>query len=267
MAMNKKSDFYFSPTEHSFFSHGIGLGTPLTPTGHVTSPSPFPHLIPSLERHPVYGGHMTLGGKELEDLQHEADDERLMKSHLDCLNIPSSRPKAKHDGKNCCDKTVDDCCKMSQSCNDVKPHDDISSKKQLTNKVQPCKIEVSHSPTIKPDLLSPPIDSPKSDVPSPNRSFKNVPVMRASYEEKSQTRCSQCCANMKDVVGVATKLGASEMKEVSPNCVIPLNCHAPVVSSSTVSNNQTSVNAEGKVCYETETSEYKDLFILFFLQQ
>lgn len=241
---------------------------------------------------------MTLGGKELEDLQHEADDGRLLKTHhLDCLNIPSSRPKAKHDGKNCCDnKTVDDCCKLSQSCmpsDNGKSHDDmlnISSKKQqLTHKVQPCKIEVSHSPTIKHDLLSPPIDSPRSDMPSPNRSFKKtshspfgtdptapVPVTRAvSYEEKSQTRCSQCCANIKDV-GVATKLGASETKEsgaVSQNCVIPQSsAAAPVVSScapvtvSAVSNNAshaTCVNVESKVSYENESSEYDFFFIIF----
>lgn len=234
---------------------------------------------------------MTLGSKELEDLQQEADDSRLMKTHLDCLNIPSSRPKTKHDGKNCCDKTVDDCCKLSQSCmpsDNGKSHDEmqnICSRKQLTNKVQPCKIEVSHSPTIKHDLLSPPIDSPKSDVPSPSRSFKktshspfgtdpaSVPVTRESYEEKSQTRCSQCCANIKDV-GVATKLGACEIKENSApvvgsqptlNCVIPLNSHAPNVSPcvsttvSIVSNNashQMSVNVEDKVSYENESSEY-----------
>lgn len=236
---------------------------------------------------------MTLGSKELEDLQHEADDGRLMKAHLDCLNIPSSRLKAKHDGKICCDKTVDDCCKLSQSCmpsDNGKSHDEmLNNKKHLTHKVQPCKIEVSHSPTIKHDLLSPPIDSPRSDMPSPNRSFKKtshspfgtdpapVPVTRASYEEKSQTRCSQCCANIKDV-GVATKLGASEIKENSApvvvsqpalNCVIPLNSPAPVVSSCvsttpvsvTVSNNasshQTCVNVEGgKVSYENESSEY-----------
>lgn len=244
---------------------------------------------------------MTLGSKELEEqLQHEADEGRLMKAHLDCLNIPSSRPKTKHDGKNCCDKTVDDCCKLSQSCmpsDNGKSHDDmqnISSKKQLTHKVQPCKIEVSHSPTIKHDLLSPPIDSPRSDMPSPNRSFKKtshspfgtdpapVPVTRASYEEKSQTRCSQCCANIKDV-GVATKLGASEIKDNSApvavsqpslNCVIPLSSPAPVVSScastppvpATVSNNAshlTCVNVESKVGYENESSEYA--FLKFFL--
>lgn len=242
---------------------------------------------------------MTLGS---EDLQHEADDGRLMKAHLDCLNIPSSRLKAKHDGKNCCDKTVDDCCKLSQSCvpsDNVKSHDEmlqnISVKKQLTHKVQPCKIEVSHSPTIKHDLLSPPIDSPRSDVPSPNRSFKKtshspfgtdptpVPVTRASYEEKSQTRCSQCCANIKDV-GVATKLGASEIKENSApvvvsqpalNCVIPLNSPAPVVSSCVstppvsvnVSNNashQTCVSVESKVSYENESSEYSLIFLIIF---
>ena len=253
---------------------------------------------------------MTLGNKELEELQHEADDGRLMKSHLDCLmkhDIPSSRPKSKHDGKNCCDKTIDDCCKLSQSCipsDNGKSHDEmqnIASKKQLTNKVQPCKIEVSHSPTIKPDLLSPPIDSPKSDVPSPNRSFKKtshspfgtepapIPVTRASYEEKSQTRCSQCCANIKDV-GVATKLGASELKESSAPVavtqsasnadVIPQNSHAPIVSSSVltpvstpvsiVSNNashQTNVNAEGNLSYENESSEYSlfNFYYMFFI--
>lgn len=179
---------------------------------------------------------MTLGGKELEDLQHEVvDDGRLMKTHLDCLmKHDLSRPKSKHEGKNCCDKSVDDCCKLSHSCDNGKSHDEMqNTKKTLTHKVQPCKIEVSHSPTIKPDLLSPPIDSPKSDVPSPT--LKKTPVLDTN-DEKSQTRCSQCCANMKDV---SSKLGASDRKENQP---------AP-----TASNNQTSGSAEGK---PNESSEY-----------
>lgn len=302
--MNKnEKNLYFSSTEHSFFSHGIGLGSPLTPTSHVASPSPFPHLIPSLERHPAYGGHMTLGNKELEDLQHDAEDSRLMKSHYDCLmkhDIPSSRqdrPKSKNDGKHCCDKANDDCCKLSPMCishDNGKSHDDIrnnskmdnkSHSRQPTTKVQPCKIEVSHSPALKPDLLSPPIESPKSDMTSPNRNSKKtahspyvsdsvptVPVSVASYEE-SPTRCSQCCANIKDI-GVATKLGSSENKESTTSTtaqqlsdpIVPQKSHTPVYSSLSTSmttsagiinsNNlqETAAITEGKPCYVKPSS-------------
>ncbi|KFM66446.1 hypothetical protein X975_05431, partial [Stegodyphus mimosarum] len=231
--------------EHSLFSHGIGLGSPLTPTSHVTSPSPYPHLIPSLERHPAYGGHMTLGNKELEDLQHDADEARLMKNHMDCImkhDIPSSRQdrqKSKTDSRHCCEKSSDDCCKMSPSCisrDNGRSHDDLRSISKLdgknhsrhpTNKVQPCKIEVSHSPTLKPDLLSPPIESPKSETASPCRSSKKTSVSPFSvnlsppvttpvtmYDSCPETRCSQCAASMKGI-GIATKLNTCENKETS----------------------------------------------------
>lgn len=276
--------------EHSFFSHGIGLGTPLTPTSHVTSPSPYPHLIPSLERHPSYGGHMTLGGKELEEL-HDADDGRLMKSHLDCLmkqDIPSSRPKSKHDGKHCCDKTASECCKLSciphdngKSLEDSSKLDNKSHNRQPVNKVQPCKIEVSHSPTIKPDILSPPIESPKSDVPSPVRNFKKtshspfimdpvpVEVPVPSLEDGSQTRCSQCCASIKEI-DIATKLGASETRESAANAIAQSvidsqNSRAVAVVSSVSSPVLAAVNSDhphetvaadiqGKSSYEKESS-------------
>lgn len=167
---------------------------------------------------------MTLGGKELEDLHQEADDGRMVKSHLDCLMNPSprhDRPKSKGEGKHCCDKTLDECCKLSQEklADDVRTHSRLDAKshgRQPTHKVQPCKIEVSHSPSLKPDMLSPPIESPKS----PNKHIKKsanapfatdsrtTPTSVSNYEEKveKQTqRCSQCCANIKDV-----KLNASD---------------------------------------------------------
>lgn len=243
----------FSSADHSFFPHGIGLGTPLTPNSHVTSPSPYPHLIPSLERHPAYSGHMTLGGKELEE-----DDGRLVKSHLDCLtkhDIPSSHPKSKQELKQCCDK-ADNCCKLSsqesgKSLDDIRSTSNKNNNRHLTSKVQPCKIEVSHSPTLKTDLLSPPIESPKSDLTSPSRNFKKIspsslPVSEAAYESGSQTRCSQCCASIKDV-GVATKLCASDATR-EPNAA------SDSTASSTIVDTQ-SRDIESNSSYEKESSK------------
>ncbi|XP_054717685.1 uncharacterized protein LOC129227065 [Uloborus diversus] len=283
--------------EHSFFSHGIGLGSPLTPTSHVASPSPYPHLIPSLERHPAFNGHMPMSNKELEDLQQEMDNAHLLKSQLDCLmkhDIPSSRqdrPKSKMDSKHCCDKLSDDCCKLSPSCiprDGLKVHEDIrkcdgkNHSRQPTNKVHPCKIEVSHSPALKPDLLSPPIESPKSEVGSPCKNSKKPSVSpfasdssspitsMGQYENSSETRCCQCSASMKGI-GIATKLNSENKAELSS--VSESFCgqnHSPVVTSASTSANNpvtnvnavvpnqsqvASANVEAKHCYQKSSSD------------
>ncbi|GBM74130.1 BAH and coiled-coil domain-containing protein 1 [Araneus ventricosus] len=271
--------------EHSFFTHGIGLGSPLTPTSHVTSPSPFPHLIPSLERHPFIG-HMTLGNKELEDLQHEADDVRLMKSHMDCLikhDIPSSRQdrlKSKSDAKLCCEKAADDCCKLSSPCiprDGGKTHDNMRNISKLegknqnhhpTNKVQPCKIEVSHSPTLKHDLLSPPIESPRLDLTSPCKNLKknatspiSSPSAMTNHVNNSETRCSQCAASMKGVA-VATKLNTNGAlttvaSTTGSECYMSKNCPTTAVTALSMTNSE-SISSNITLQHSRVTSEHSD---------
>ncbi|GFY42262.1 protein winged eye [Trichonephila inaurata madagascariensis] len=277
--------------EHSFFTHGIGLGSPLTPTSHVTSPSPFPHLIPSLERHPFIG-HMTLGNKELEDLQHEADDVRLMKSHMDCLmkhDIPSSRQdrlKSKSDAKLCCEKATDDCCKLSSSCiprDNGKTHDNMRNISKLegknqnhhpTNKVQPCKIEVSHSPALKPDLLSPPIESPRSDLASPCKNIKKNTVSPISspsnvtnHLNNSETRCSQCAASMKGVAIIPKVNTNGDLTTLSPTttseCFMSKNSPSAVSALSMTNSESNSSNItlhhSRMVTETTDTSKHTNL--------
>ncbi|KAF8773685.1 BAH and coiled-coil domain-containing protein 1 [Argiope bruennichi] len=271
--------------EHSFFTHGIGLGSPLTPTSHVTSPSPFPHLIPSLERHPFIG-HMTLGNKELEDLQHDADDVRLMKSHMDCLmkhDIPSSRQdrlKSKNDAKLCCEKAADDCCKLSSPCiprDGGKTHDNMRNISKLegknqnhhpTNKVQPCKIEVSHSPTLKHDLLSPPIESPRSDLTSPCKNLKkntaspiSSPSAMTNHLNNNETRCSQCAASMKGVA-VATKLNTNGAlttvaSTTGSECYMSKNCPTTAVTALSMTNSEP-ISSNVTLQHSRMTSEHSD---------
>ncbi|GIY47244.1 protein winged eye [Caerostris darwini] len=271
--------------EHSFFTHGIGLGSPLTPTSHVTSPSSFPHLIPSLERHPFIG-HMTLGNKELEDLQHEADDVRLMKSHMDCLmkpDIPSSRQdrlKSKSEAKLCCEKVADDCCKLSPACiprDSGKIHDSMRNISKLegknqnhhpTNKVQPCKIEVTHSPALKPDLLSPPIESPRLDLASPCKNLKKTAISPISspstvtnHINNNETRCSQCAASMKGVP-VVNKLhtnGAltTVASTTASDCFVSKNCPTTAVSALSMTNSEP-ISSNVTLHHSQVTSEHID---------
>lgn len=220
----------FSPAEHSFFTHGIGLGSPLTPNSHVTSPSPFPHLIPSLERHPAYIGHMTMGSKELEDCYNE----EILKNHMDCLmkqERPPSRKSNKSDGKNCCDKVLsDDCCKLSNS----KPgKEGKSHHQQPMSKVHPCKVEVSHSPALKPDLLSPPIDSPKLERASPCKTVKKsavAPVQHSNHKNSLEPRCSQCCGSIKDTV-----VGSRTMSHMVSTAVVTPTMESYVSKNNSVS--------------------------------
>lgn len=216
---------YFSSAEHSFFTHGIGLGSPLTPTSHVTSPSPFPHLLPSLERHPAYIGHMTLAGDDCYNEEEVRILKNLMKQDIPSSNSRKSKVTTPDD---CCKKSKmdssDDCCKMATKthkmdsddfCKMAKTHKMDGGKghhHQPTNKVHPCKIEVSHSPALKPDLLSPPIESPKpTERASPCRNLKKnavAPVQPSHHQNNGlETRCSQCSAHMKDAV-VGSKAGS-----------------------------------------------------------
>ncbi|GIY81786.1 BAH and coiled-coil domain-containing protein 1 [Caerostris extrusa] len=229
---------------------------------------------------------MTLGNKELEDLQHEADDVRLMKSHMDCLmkpDIPSSRQdrlKSKSEAKLCCEKVADDCCKLSPACiprDSGKIHDGMRNISKLegknqnhhpTNKVQPCKIEVTHSPALKPDLLSPPIESPRLDLASPCKNLKKTAISPISspstvtnHINNNETRCSQCAASMKGapVVNKLHTNGAltTVASTTASDCFVSKNCPTTAVSALSMTNSEP-ISSNVTLHHSQVTSEHID---------
>ncbi|KAG8183272.1 hypothetical protein JTE90_006467 [Oedothorax gibbosus] len=211
-----------SPDSGAYLSQGL-----VSRIGSTTHLSP---VIDHKERHPAYIGHMTMGSKELEDCYNE----EIIKNHMDCFmkqDRPPSRKSNKSEGKNCCDKvSSDDCCKLasSKSGKEGKGHH-----QQPMNKVHPCKIEVSHSPALKPDLLSPPIDSPKLERASPCKTVKKnavAPIQHSNHKSSLEPRCSQCCGSMKDTV-----VGSKTISHVVSTAVVTPAMESYVSKNSSVS--------------------------------